>query len=128
MFGLTFEKIVLIGVVAAFLLGPERLPYYASQLARLVKKLKQLAEGAKERLGDEMGEEIDWKQLDPRQYDPRRIIRAAISDEAPAATPTIRPPRPAAEPVVTIAPRVPIVLGTTPRFDASNATAPADAT
>ena len=84
MFGLTFEKILLIGIVAVFLLGPERLPHYAAQLARLVKQLRNLANGAKDRMRDEMGPEfddVDWKKLDPRQYDPRRIIREALTDE-----------------------------------------------
>lgn len=84
MFGLTFEKILLIGIVAVFLLGPERLPHYAAQLARLVKQLRDLANGAKDRMRDEMGPEfddVDWKKLDPRQYDPRRIIREALTDE-----------------------------------------------
>ena len=84
MFGLTFEKILLIGIVAVFLLGPERLPHYAAQLARLVKQLRNLANGAKDRMRDEMGpdfDDVDWKKLDPRQYDPRRIIREALTDE-----------------------------------------------
>lgn len=87
-FGLTFDKLLIIGVIAVFLLGPERLPYYASQLARLVRTLRNMANGAKDRMRDEMGpdfDEIDWKKLDPRQYDPRRIIREAlIEDETPA--------------------------------------------
>jgi len=85
--GLTFEKLLIIAIIAAFLLGPERLPYYASQLARLVKSLRNLANGAKERLRDEMGpdfDDLDWKKLDPRQYDPRRIIREALVDDEPA--------------------------------------------
>lgn len=84
MFGLTFEKILLIGIVAVFLLGPEKLPHYAAQLARLVKQLRDMANGAKERMRDEMGAEfddVDWKKLDPRQYDPRRIIREALIDD-----------------------------------------------
>jgi sec-independent protein translocase protein TatB len=84
MFGLTFEKILLIGIIAVFLLGPEKLPHYAAQLARLVKQLRNMANGAKERMRDEMGPEfddVDWKKLDPRQYDPRRIIREALIDD-----------------------------------------------
>ncbi|MGK2854543.1 MAG: Sec-independent protein translocase TatB, partial [Microbacteriaceae bacterium] len=84
MFGLTFEKLLLVGVVAVFLLGPERLPYYAQQLARLVKGLRRMADGAKERVKEEMGDEFDdveWRKLDPRQYDPRKIIREALLDE-----------------------------------------------
>jgi sec-independent protein translocase protein TatB len=87
-FGLTFEKLLLIGVLAVFLLGPDRLPHYAAQLARLVKSLKRMADGAKDRMRDELGpdfDDVDWKKLDPRQYDPRRIIREALVDEpAPA--------------------------------------------
>ncbi len=92
-FGLTFEKLLLIGVLAVFLLGPERLPYYASQLARLVKNLKKMADGAKDRMREEMGpdfDDVDWKKLDPRQYDPRRIIREALVDEiAPTKAPPV---------------------------------------
>jgi sec-independent protein translocase protein TatB len=79
-FGLTFEKLLLIGVLAVFLLGPERLPQYAAGLARLVKGIRNMATGAKERMREEMGDDVDWRTLDPRQYDPRRIIRDALLD------------------------------------------------
>jgi sec-independent protein translocase protein TatB len=100
--GLTFEKLMIIGVIAVFVLGPDRLPYYASQLARLVRSVRDLANGAKDRMRDEMGpdfDEVDWKKLDPRQYDPRRIIREALIDDgvptAAAATvsPVVKPVR-----------------------------------
>ena len=84
MFGLTFDKLLVIAVIAVFLLGPERLPGYAAQLARLVKNLRKMADGAKDRLRDEMGpdfDDVDWQKLDPRQYDPRRIIREALTDD-----------------------------------------------
>lgn len=84
MFGLTFEKLLLIGIIAVFLLGPEKLPHYAAQLGRLARQLRDMANGAKDRMRDEMGPEfddLDWKKLDPRQYDPRRIIREALIDD-----------------------------------------------
>lgn len=83
MFGLTFDKLLIIGVLAVFLLGPERLPGYASKLAQLVRTVRDMANGAKTRMRDEMGPEFDdveWQKLDPRQYDPRRIIRDALLD------------------------------------------------
>lgn len=83
-FGLTFDKLLIIGVIAIILIGPERLPQYAAQLARLVKSLRELANGAKDRMREEMGPEfddVDWAKLDPRQYDPRRIIRDALLEE-----------------------------------------------
>jgi len=97
MFGLTFEKLLIIGVIAVFLLGPERLPHYAAQLGRLVRSLRDMANGAKDRMREEMGpdfDDVDWKKLDPRQYDPRRIIREALTDADPFAE------EPAAAPVV----------------------------
>jgi sec-independent protein translocase protein TatB len=83
-FGLSLDKIVVIGVIAVFVLGPERIPHYAAQLGRLVRSVRDMANGAKDRLRDEMGpdfDDVDWKKLDPRQYDPRRIIREALLDE-----------------------------------------------
>ncbi|WP_203138103.1 Sec-independent protein translocase TatB [Microbacterium sp. JZ31] len=100
-FGLTFEKVLLIGVIAALLIGPERLPRYAEMLARTVKRVRDFARGAQSRVRDEMGpefDEVDWRKLDPRQYDPRRIIREALlEDDEPAPAPpapVIAPPRP----------------------------------
>lgn len=82
--GLTFDKLLIIMVIALFVIGPQRLPYYAKKLGDLVRSFKQLLDGAKTRLQDEMGpefDEVDWKQLDPRQYDPRRIIRDALVED-----------------------------------------------
>jgi sec-independent protein translocase protein TatB len=81
-FGLTFDKILIILVIAIFLVGPDRLPGYAAQLARLTRSLRDMANGAKDRMREEMGpefDEVDWAKLDPRKYDPRRIIRDALS-------------------------------------------------
>lgn len=99
-FGLTFEKLLIIAVIAVFLLGPERLPGYAAKFAQLIRTLRDMARGAKDRMRDEMGPEfddVDWQKLDPRQYDPRRIIREALlDDDAPDPAPVIKPPAPAA--------------------------------
>lgn len=82
--GFSINKFVVILVIAVFLLGPERIPHYAAQLGRLVRSIREMANGAKDRLRDEMGpdfDDVDWKKLDPRQYDPRRIIREALLDD-----------------------------------------------
>lgn len=93
-FGLTFEKILLIGLIAVLLVGPERLPRYAESFAKLVRRGGELLRDTKSRVREEMGPEIsdvDWRKLDPRQYDPRRIIRDALfeDDPAPATTATV---------------------------------------
>ena len=88
--GLTFDKLLIIGVIAVFLLGPERLPHYAAQLGKFVRSLRDMANGAKDRMREEMGpdfDDVDWRKLDPRQYDPRRIVREALSEVDPFAEP-----------------------------------------
>ncbi|KNY07488.1 MULTISPECIES: twin-arginine translocase TatA/TatE family subunit [unclassified Microbacterium] len=93
-FGITFEKLLLIGLIAVLLVGPERLPRYAESVAKLARRAGEFLRDTKSRVRDEMGPEIDdvdWRRLDPRQYDPRRIIRDALfeDDNTPArATPT----------------------------------------
>lgn len=87
-FGLTFEKLMLIGLIVVLIVGPERLPKVAEGFARLVRKAGEFLRDTKTRMRDEMGPEmddVDWRKLDPRQYDPRRIIREALLD-TPAPT------------------------------------------
>ena len=46
-----------------------------------------------EELGDEVGD-VDWSALDPRKYDPRRIVRDALLEDdpiRPVSTPATRP-------------------------------------
>ncbi|GAA1153058.1 twin-arginine translocase TatA/TatE family subunit [Ornithinicoccus hortensis] len=88
MWNLNGTELLILIVLALVILGPDRLPEYASRLAKGVRQLRDLAEGAKVQLREEMGpgfDDVDWKQLDPRQYDPRRIVREALQDEPPAA-------------------------------------------
>jgi sec-independent protein translocase protein TatB len=82
-FGVNGSEFIVLLVVAAVVLGPERLPRYAQQLARLIRELRRMAQGASAQMRDELGPEfddIDWRKLDPRQYDPRRIVREALAD------------------------------------------------
>ncbi|MEY4424074.1 MAG: hypothetical protein RLZZ258_1177 [Actinomycetota bacterium] len=81
MFGLSGEKLLILGLIAVFVIGPDRLPGYAKKLATLIKQLRVMAEGAKGQIENEIGEELDWQKLDPRRYDPRRIIREALAEE-----------------------------------------------
>src|SRR5512142_1298106 len=42
-----------------------------------------MAQGAQEKVREELGpdfDDVDWRKLDPRQYDPRRIVREALAD------------------------------------------------
>ena len=100
-FGLTIEKLLLIGVIAAFVVGPERLPRYAEALSNFTKRAREWMSTARTRVKDEMGDDLDgldWRTLDPRQYDPRRIIREALLDDAPTQPKPQSAPAPAVTP------------------------------
>jgi sec-independent protein translocase protein TatB len=92
-FGINGWELILLGLLAVFILGPERLPGYAAKLAQGVRKLRVMAEGAKGQLKDQLGpdyEDIDWRQYDPRQYDPRRIVREALLEPLEDAAAPLR--------------------------------------
>jgi sec-independent protein translocase protein TatB len=98
-FGFSFEKVLVIVVIAAFLIGPQKLPEYAAKLAGLVRSVRKMAATAQERVREEMGpefEDLDWRKMDPRQYDPRRIIREALLDEPAAVVKPVTPSQSAA--------------------------------
>ena len=102
--GLGFEKLLVIGVVALFLIGPERLPGYAAKLASFVRAARRMLDDAKSKVREELGPDFDeeeWRRLDPRQYDPRRIIRDALlePDDEPAAEESVDEPEPEPVPV-----------------------------
>lgn len=90
MFDINGGEFIILLVVAVLVIGPERLPKYAEQLAQLVKRVRVFLEETKNRVDDELGEDIkdvDWAALDPRKYDPRRIVRDALLDDVmPAVT------------------------------------------
>lgn len=84
MLGINGLELILLVVLGVLILGPERLPEYAAQLGHLVRNLRRMANGARDQLREELGPElddVDWRKLDPRQYDPRRIIKEALTDE-----------------------------------------------
>lgn len=84
MFGINGPEAVIIVLIALFVIGPDRIPEYAEQLRELVKAAKRYATGAKTDLQDTFGPEfaeVDWKKLDPRQYDPRTIVRQALLED-----------------------------------------------
>jgi sec-independent protein translocase protein TatB len=92
-FGVNGWEIVLLALIAVFVLGPDRLPEYAAKLARGIRKLRVMAEGAKDQLKDQLGpeyEDINWRQYDPRQYDPRRIVKEALLDPLGDAVAPVR--------------------------------------
>ena len=95
MFDINPGELVVLLVVALVVIGPERLPKYAAELARLVRDVRNFARNAREQVRAEMGEEfddVDWQALDPRRYDPRRIVREALLEDEDETRPSDRAP------------------------------------
>lgn len=99
----------MLAVLAALILGPDRIPEYVQQFGRLIRELRRMATGARAQLREQMGPEIDdvdWRKLDPRQYDPRRIIKEALMDEDEEPQKPVSPDGPQAATHRTPGPRV----------------------
>lgn len=76
-------EFVVLALLAALLLGPDRLPDLARSAARLVRRGRDFATGASAQMKEEMGvdlDQVDWRRYDPRQYHPKRIVQNALSD------------------------------------------------
>lgn len=102
------------------LLGPQRLPVYAQKLADFVKAVRRFADSAKDRMREEMGpdfDDVDWQKLDPRQYDPRRIIRDALLDSPSSGAAAATAATVTAAKVRAPAPIVPLGAGEAAPFD-----------
>ncbi|WP_344307315.1 twin-arginine translocase TatA/TatE family subunit [Brevibacterium samyangense] len=84
MFGINGSEMIILVVVALIVIGPQRLPEYAQQFKDFVKAMKRKADDARENVKRDFGDDfkdVDWQKLDPRQYDPRRIVREALQEE-----------------------------------------------
>lgn len=62
-------ELLVLAVVGLIVLGPDRLPGLAKDAARMIRTLRDLAQGARTQLRDELGPEfadIDLRNLNPR--------------------------------------------------------------
>lgn len=77
-------ELVIIGIVFVLFVGPQRLPEYTRNIVRMVRRARTWVDESRETVESEMGIAVDdLKKYDPRQYDPRRIIREAWGDTNP---------------------------------------------
>ncbi|WP_322410682.1 twin-arginine translocase TatA/TatE family subunit [Microbacterium invictum] len=86
MFGLTFEKLFVVAVLAALIIGPHRLPHLARRAGEIVRGLRAFVESTRTQAENDLGVPLDrarWETMDFRQYDPRRIVREALEDAPP---------------------------------------------
>lgn len=86
MIGVSLEKLVVVLVVAALVLGPTRLPAYAERLGAWAHGLRAFVDAARARAETGLGVPVradEW-QREVQRYDPRRIVREALAEPAVA--------------------------------------------
>jgi sec-independent protein translocase protein TatB len=85
MFGINGGELLIIIVIAMIVVGPERLPEYAQQFRAWVVRGRDYVRRSQSEISRDLGPDVDWTKLDPRQYDPRTIVRDAFAEQPGAA-------------------------------------------
>lgn len=78
MFDVGLPEILVIMLIAVVVFGPDRLPEFARQAARMLHTLRGFAHNAQQGLRDELGPE--YGDLSLRDLDPRVAIRQHVMD------------------------------------------------
>ena len=77
MFDIGFPEMVALAVIALLIFG-DRLPEVAADLGRLLRQLRQLAQGARKDLTEGLGPEFD--ELRMSDLNPRTFVRKHLLD------------------------------------------------
>lgn len=78
MFGVGLTELVVIGVVALLIFGPDRLPEFARQAGRMIRQVRAFSTSARDDIRKELGPEFaDFELTD---LDPRRAVRKYMQD------------------------------------------------
>ncbi|TBU87514.1 Sec-independent protein translocase protein TatB [Phytopseudomonas dryadis] len=103
MFGISFSELLLVGLIALLVLGPERLPGAARTAGLWIGRLKRSFHAIKSEVERELGADEIRRQLhNERILDLEREMKAVKHDILPPNTPSqtanTPPAEPAAEP------------------------------
>ena len=79
MFDLSISKILILGVLALIIFGPDQLPKIAGQAGRALRDLRRIAESAKADLQEGLGPE--FRDFDITDLHPKNFVRKHLWDE-----------------------------------------------
>lgn len=78
MFGIGFEKLFVLAVLGAFLVGPDRLPKVAADLARFIQKMRTLGQQAAGEIKEQLGPE--FANLNTDELSPKKFIKNNLNE------------------------------------------------
>ena len=131
MFGISFSELLLVGLVALLVLGPERLPGAARTAGLWVGRLKRSFNAIKQEVEREIGADEIRRQLHNEHIlsmeEEAKKIMAPLQDAMKPVTPVEPPAPPAAVPAEPASP-APVSLSKTASEPAPESAAPHDPT
>jgi sec-independent protein translocase protein TatB len=83
-FDLSISKILILGVLALIIFGPDQLPRIAGQAGRALRDLRRIAESAKADLQEGLGPE--FSDFDITDLHPKNFVRKHLWDEFDGAS------------------------------------------
>lgn len=78
MFGIGFPELMVIAFVAILVFGPDKLPDIARQAGQAVRRLRVIANTARDELRNELGP--DYADLELADLDPRKLVARQIRE------------------------------------------------
>ena len=94
MFGIGGGEAVVLLILGLLILGPERLPKVAADVARTLRGLRRMAERARADVTRELGpefEDIGLADLNPRRFVSRHLLDDELDDPRPARARRAKP-------------------------------------
>ena len=71
-------ELVALAVIALLVLGPDKLPRYAADAARVLRQVRRMAGDAKAEVGRELGPEL--QDISMSDLNPRSLVRKHLLD------------------------------------------------
>ncbi|WP_416957399.1 twin-arginine translocase TatA/TatE family subunit [Nocardioides sp. T5] len=78
MFGIGLPELAVIAFFGVVLLGPDKLPVLAKQLAHGIKTAKRMGDSVRDDLRSSLGD--DYADLELRDLNPRELIRRQVEE------------------------------------------------
>jgi sec-independent protein translocase protein TatB len=78
-FDLSIPKLLVLTVIALVIFGPNELPTIASQVGRVLRDLRRVAEGAKKEMREGLGPE--FADLEIEDLNPKRFVQKHLFDD-----------------------------------------------